>query len=393
MEAAEPESRERRDRRAALDVGPAEAFGPRPSRRSTATATEEARQVLVDGKRAREAPRLLRQGRRSASACTAAVVDGTAAAIFVHGLPGREPDDRAAHAPHITTAQEDGERRLETPAGRSHERTLYLKAHNLWHVFRGRAHPGVLHPHRHHGGDGRDHRQPRSRPHKEEELKRAASARGWQFESKLERGYRVHRWTGSTDGISWVAESLTGTAGGKKQRAAPRTSRAGTAPGAPASTARSSRWECRKAKRNSARRSRPATASSRSSRRRPSVSRSTRRSTSTSARAPARKSTRARCIASKRRPPASSSWPPTRTRARASCRRASRQALVDAVERQGVGAVQRGSPVDPAAAEQRFRSRAWNASATSTSSKDSCAPASRSRARSSSDDPLVGQSG
>ena len=51
---------------------------------------------------------------------------------------------------------------------------------------------------------------------KEEELKNAASARGWQFESKLEKGYRVHRWTGSTDGVAWVAESLRGTAGGKK---------------------------------------------------------------------------------------------------------------------------------------------------------------------------------
>lgn len=50
---------------------------------------------------------------------------------------------------------------------------------------------------------------------KEEELKRAASTRGWQFESKLERGYRVHRYTGSSDGVSWVAESLEKAAGNK----------------------------------------------------------------------------------------------------------------------------------------------------------------------------------
>ena len=48
---------------------------------------------------------------------------------------------------------------------------------------------------------------------KEEEWKSAASARGWQFESKLERGYRVHRFTGSTDGVSWIAESLRQAAG------------------------------------------------------------------------------------------------------------------------------------------------------------------------------------
>lgn len=53
---------------------------------------------------------------------------------------------------------------------------------------------------------------------KEEELQRAASARGWKFETANERGYRVHRWTGTTDGVSWVAESLKPTAGGDKQR-------------------------------------------------------------------------------------------------------------------------------------------------------------------------------
>ena len=49
---------------------------------------------------------------------------------------------------------------------------------------------------------------------REEELKAAASARGWKFESRLEGGYRVNRWTGSTDGVSWEAESLVHKAGG-----------------------------------------------------------------------------------------------------------------------------------------------------------------------------------
>ena len=50
---------------------------------------------------------------------------------------------------------------------------------------------------------------------KEEELKRAASARGWFFESKVEGGFRVSRWTGTTDGVAWVAESMQQTAGSK----------------------------------------------------------------------------------------------------------------------------------------------------------------------------------
>ena len=48
---------------------------------------------------------------------------------------------------------------------------------------------------------------------KEEEMKRAASARGWHFEILREKGYRIHRWTGTTDGVSWVAESLMQAAG------------------------------------------------------------------------------------------------------------------------------------------------------------------------------------
>ena len=52
---------------------------------------------------------------------------------------------------------------------------------------------------------------------KEEELKRAASARGWTFQATREKGCRVHRWTGTTDGVSWVAESLAHTSGRKNQ--------------------------------------------------------------------------------------------------------------------------------------------------------------------------------
>jgi len=50
----------------------------------------------------------------------------------------------------------------------------------------------------------------------EDELKQAASARGWTFQTSSENGYRVQRWTGTTEGISWVAESLRQTSTGKK---------------------------------------------------------------------------------------------------------------------------------------------------------------------------------
>jgi hypothetical protein len=53
---------------------------------------------------------------------------------------------------------------------------------------------------------------------KEDELKRAASARGWTFQVTREKGYRVHRWTGTTDGVSWVAESLAQASAGKNQQ-------------------------------------------------------------------------------------------------------------------------------------------------------------------------------
>ena len=49
---------------------------------------------------------------------------------------------------------------------------------------------------------------------KEDDMKREASARGWQFETVREKGYRIHRWTGTTEGVSWVAESLSQSSGG-----------------------------------------------------------------------------------------------------------------------------------------------------------------------------------
>ena len=58
----------------------------------------------------------------------------------------------------------------------------------------------------------------RRRAAQEDELRRIASARGWTFESKLEKGYRVHRWSGTTDGISWIAESLRQTSGKNHDR-------------------------------------------------------------------------------------------------------------------------------------------------------------------------------
>jgi hypothetical protein len=58
----------------------------------------------------------------------------------------------------------------------------------------------------------------RRREAKEDELKSGASTRGWQFESISERGYRVHRWTGTTEGVAWRAESLRHTSGGHNRR-------------------------------------------------------------------------------------------------------------------------------------------------------------------------------
>ena len=51
----------------------------------------------------------------------------------------------------------------------------------------------------------------------EDELKRAASARGWKLDITNERGYRINRWTGNTEGISWTAESMMHRAGGNRR--------------------------------------------------------------------------------------------------------------------------------------------------------------------------------
>lgn len=58
----------------------------------------------------------------------------------------------------------------------------------------------------------------RKRAAKEDDLKRAAATRGWTFESTSARGYRVHRWTGTTEGVPWQAESLRYTSGNNRQR-------------------------------------------------------------------------------------------------------------------------------------------------------------------------------
>ena len=52
---------------------------------------------------------------------------------------------------------------------------------------------------------------------KEEELKRAAAARGWKFESRKEHGFRASRWSGTTDGVSWFADSMQQTGGSKNR--------------------------------------------------------------------------------------------------------------------------------------------------------------------------------
>jgi hypothetical protein len=57
----------------------------------------------------------------------------------------------------------------------------------------------------------------RRRRAQEDELQRAASSRGWKFESLRERGYRMHRWTGTTDGVAWTAESLDLVSGGNRR--------------------------------------------------------------------------------------------------------------------------------------------------------------------------------
>lgn len=54
----------------------------------------------------------------------------------------------------------------------------------------------------------------RQRQAREDAMRDEASARGWQFESIVHKGSRIHRWRGTTDGMSWVAESISSAKGG-----------------------------------------------------------------------------------------------------------------------------------------------------------------------------------
>lgn len=49
-------------------------------------------------------------------------------------------------------------------------------------------------------------------------MQQTAATRGWSLDSGQEGGYHVDRWKGTTDGISWVAESLRQISGGKGKR-------------------------------------------------------------------------------------------------------------------------------------------------------------------------------
>jgi hypothetical protein len=51
---------------------------------------------------------------------------------------------------------------------------------------------------------------------REDELKRTASARGWTFSTATERGYRIYKFSGTTDGVAWEAESAKHVAGGNR---------------------------------------------------------------------------------------------------------------------------------------------------------------------------------
>jgi hypothetical protein len=58
----------------------------------------------------------------------------------------------------------------------------------------------------------------RVRRAREAELQRAALTRGWTFESASVRGYSVHRWIGTTDGVPWRAESWHSLSRKNRQR-------------------------------------------------------------------------------------------------------------------------------------------------------------------------------
>lgn len=53
---------------------------------------------------------------------------------------------------------------------------------------------------------------------REEEIKHAATTRGWTFEKLHERGYRIYRFKGTTDGVPWEAESAVLVAGGNSRQ-------------------------------------------------------------------------------------------------------------------------------------------------------------------------------
>ena len=50
----------------------------------------------------------------------------------------------------------------------------------------------------------------------EDELRKAAALRGWTFNSTHERGYRIYKYSGTTNGVAWDAESAKLMAGGNK---------------------------------------------------------------------------------------------------------------------------------------------------------------------------------
>jgi hypothetical protein len=55
-----------------------------------------------------------------------------------------------------------------------------------------------------------------------EEMRQQASMRGWTFQRGREGAFRVQRWTGTTDGVGWIAESVESNQGGTHGRAAAR---------------------------------------------------------------------------------------------------------------------------------------------------------------------------
>ncbi len=69
----------------------------------------------------------------------------------------------------------------------------------------------------------------RRRAAQEDELRQGASARGWQFESVTEQGFRVHRWRGATDGVAWTAESRRSLKGSNQKGRRPHIARWRTA--------------------------------------------------------------------------------------------------------------------------------------------------------------------